>query len=51
MAAHPVGDRDEIEAVGLVEEAVFVAVADAADVGDAGGDQLEPAHRAVLLLT
>ena len=44
VAAHAVGDGDQAEAVGLVDEVVLVAVADTADVGDAGGHQLEPAH-------
>ena len=45
MAAHAVGDGDQAEAVGLVEEVVLVAVADATDVRDPGRDDLEWAHR------
>jgi hypothetical protein len=45
VAAHAVGDGDQAEAIGLVEEVVLVAVADATDVGDPGRDELEGAHR------
>ena len=41
VTAHAVGDGDQAEAVGLVEEVVLVAVANPADVGDTGGDELE----------
>ncbi len=44
VAAHAIGDGDQAEAVCLVDEAVLVAVADAADVGDAGGHDLDRAH-------